>query len=135
VTDLAKIFHTQSEQCCAVELGVTPYTIIGMRMQIFAIAVPPDLFGLVLAVDIHCAWAPIVLLARHEVPTLKKQNPLPGGSQAISERSAAGAGTDNDNVKLIHSLASSIFLFLWNKSARILFQGTSLRALHFFSRD
>jgi hypothetical protein len=71
VTNLAKIFSTQSEQRCPVELGVTPYTIVGMRMQVFAIAVLPDLFGSVLTIDIHCARVPIVLLARHEVSTLE----------------------------------------------------------------
>jgi hypothetical protein len=71
VTNLAEIFFTESEQGCPVELGVTPDTIVSMRMQIFAIAILPDLFGLVLAIDVHCARVPIVLLARHEVSTLK----------------------------------------------------------------
>jgi hypothetical protein len=121
VTNLAKIFFTQSEQRCPVELGVTPYTIVGMRMQIFAIAVPPDLFGLVLAIDIHCAWAPIVLLARHEVPTLKQQNPLPGRSQAIGERPSACAGPDNDDVKLIKVWHAILFCFSKESCANFLF--------------
>jgi hypothetical protein len=71
VMNLAKIFFTQSEQRCPVELGVTPYTIVGMRLQVFAIAVLPDLFGSVLTIDIHCARVPIVLLTRDEISTLE----------------------------------------------------------------
>ena len=71
VTNLAKIFFTQPEQCCPIELGVASYTIVGMRMQMFAIAVLPGLFGLVLTVDIHRARAPIVLLTRDEISTLE----------------------------------------------------------------
>src|SRR5215467_10458526 len=104
-----------------------------MLMQIFAIAVPPDLFGLVLAIDIHCARAPIVLLARHEVPPLKQQNPLPGRSQAIGERPSACAGPDNDDVKLIAAGHGVSFL----EQTRVDFPsipGAPPWALHFFSR-
>ena len=50
--DLAEVLLAQTEERRAVELGVAADVIVGVRMQLLAVAVVPVLLGLVLAFDV-----------------------------------------------------------------------------------
>ena len=54
--------------------------------------------GVVLRLDVDRARVPVVLLARDVVAALENQDALARGRQAIGQRSAAGAGADDDDV-------------------------------------
>ena len=45
--ELAEVLLSEAEQRGAVELGVAAYPIVGMRMQVLPVLVPPMLLGLV----------------------------------------------------------------------------------------
>jgi hypothetical protein len=76
VADLAEIFPAHAEQRRAVEFGVAADLVVGVRVELVAIAVTPHLFRLVLALDVDGARIPVVLLARHVVAALEHENAL-----------------------------------------------------------
>src|SRR5262245_60960440 len=73
--DGAKVFAPQPKKRGAVEFRVAANTVIGMRMEFLPLPVVPDLFGLILAFNVHSPSAPVVLFARHVVTALEQKNP------------------------------------------------------------
>src|SRR5579872_5197974 len=70
-------------------------------MQILPVAVAPNLFGLVLALDVDRARAPVIFLARNVVAALQQEDPLPGRSEFAGKCPTAGAGPDDNHVVMI----------------------------------
>src|ERR1051326_9601765 len=101
MTNLAEIFFAQAEQRRAVKFRVTSDEIVGVRVQLFAVNIAPGFLGVVLAFEVDCARAPIVLLARHVIAPFKQKDSLTGGRKLIGQRAAAGARPDNDYVVVI----------------------------------
>src|SRR5262249_40766235 len=62
---LAKIFFTESEKCSAIKFGIAADIIIGVRMKLATVDVPPKLFGIVAATRIHLQGIPILFFARN----------------------------------------------------------------------
>ena len=56
-----------------------------------AVLVEPGFFRVVVDVDIDDLRVPVVLLARHIVPTLKNENSLARRRQMVSQRASSGA--------------------------------------------
>src|SRR5437016_13632286 len=94
----AEVLAPKPEQCGAVELCVATDTVVGVGVQFLAIAVMPDLFGLVLALDVYGPRAPVVLFARHVVSALQQQNAFASRRELAGECPAAGAGSDDNHV-------------------------------------
>ena len=70
-------------------------------MELLAVFVPPELFSVVLGVNVNGLGIPVVLLARHVVTAFEDQDSLSGGSQVIGKRAASGSRPDDDHVELI----------------------------------
>ena len=49
MADLAEVLFAKAEERRAVELGVAADVVVGVRVQLLAVAIAPDLFGLYLA--------------------------------------------------------------------------------------
>ena len=64
VPELAEVLLAQPEQRRAVELGVAADVVVGVRVELLAVPIAPDLLGLVLALDVDGLRVPVVLLAR-----------------------------------------------------------------------
>ena len=96
--DLAKIFFAQPEKRRAIEFGVAADVVIGVRMQLVPVGVPPKLFGVVAALRIHLQRVPVFFLARHEWPALEQENLLAARSEVVRQSAAACAGTDDDEI-------------------------------------
>jgi hypothetical protein len=94
----AEVLAPEPEQRGALELGVAADAVVGVGVQLLAIAVVPDFFGLVLALDIYGPRAPVVLFARHVISALQQQNASAGRRELAGECPAAGAGPDDHHV-------------------------------------
>src|SRR5215469_4139124 len=101
VANLPEIVPAQAKQCCAVKFRVSAHVIVCMRVQLLAIYVTPQLFRVVLRIDVDGFRIPVVLFASHVVATLKNEDPLARGCQMVCKRSTAGSRSDDDYVKLI----------------------------------
>src|SRR6516225_12137130 len=102
VAQLAEVLLAEAEERRAVELGVASHRVVGVRMERVALAVVPDLLRLVAALDVHPARIPVGLLPGDEVAALEEEDALAGGGQGVSQRPAAGAGADDDDVVAVH---------------------------------
>src|ERR1044071_10061118 len=98
MTNLAEIFFAQAEERRAVKFRVTRDEIVSVRMQLFAVNIAPGFLGVVLAFEVDCARAPIVLLARHVIAPFKQKDFLTRGRGFVGQRAAARARADNDYV-------------------------------------
>src|SRR5712692_5147492 len=101
VPQLAEILVAQPEQRCAIELRVSAYVVVRVRMQRLAIAVAPLFTRVVLRVLDDGARAPVVLLPRYKTAAFENQDPLACGCELIGERAAARACADDDYV-IVH---------------------------------
>src|SRR5207248_2765508 len=70
MTDFAEVLAAQPEQRSTVELRVSTYPVIRVRVEIPAVSVLPELAGLVLAFEIDHPRIPVVLLAADVVAAL-----------------------------------------------------------------
>ena len=70
--DLAKIFFAKTEKRRAIEFSIAADVIIGVRMQLAAVGVPPKLFRVVAAACIHLQRIPVLFLARNEWTSLEQ---------------------------------------------------------------
>ncbi len=61
--DRTEVFFAKPEESSAVELGIAADVVVRMRMKFFAVAVPPSLFRLILALQVDSLAAPVVFLA------------------------------------------------------------------------
>src|SRR5215510_11796494 len=101
MTNLAKIFFPQTKQCCAVKFGVAANVIVRVRMQFLTVRVTPGFLRVVPGFEVNGARAPVVLLARYVITTLKQQNLLAGWRELVSQRAATRACADDDYVVMI----------------------------------
>src|SRR5262249_34973334 len=60
VLEGAEILAPKPEQCCAIKFRIAANAVVGMRVEWIAVAVVPDFFGLVFALDVYDARAPVV---------------------------------------------------------------------------
>src|SRR5919109_3347533 len=70
-------------------------------MQRLAVLVAPDLFGVVLGVDVDGARAPIVFLAWHIVAPFEQQNAFAGRRQGIRKGAASCSGAYDDHIETL----------------------------------
>src|SRR6266849_6343017 len=98
VTNLRKVFFAKPEQRRAVKLRVPSNAVVGVRVQLFAVAIAPDFLGLISALHIDHARIPIRLLARNIISTFQQEDLLARWREFRHERTAAGAGSNDDYV-------------------------------------
>src|SRR5579884_1062886 len=98
MADFAEVFLAQAEEGRAVEFGVSPDVVIGVRMKRFAILVTPGFLGLIPGFDVDGSGIPVFLFAAHIIAALEDQDLFAGRCQRISERASAGAGSNHDYV-------------------------------------
>src|SRR3989441_6238174 len=98
VADFSEVLPAEAEERRPVELRVSTYVVVGVGVERLAALVTPHLFGLVLALDVPRAGAPVVLFARHVVAALEQQDGPARGGQAPGQRPAPGPGPDDDDV-------------------------------------
>src|SRR5262249_31451622 len=98
VTQSAEVLFAQAEQRCPIELGIAADVIVGVRMKFLAVFVEPGFFGVVMRVYVYDLRVPVCLLAGDVVAALQNQDPFPRRRQVVSERPAAGAGSNDDYV-------------------------------------
>src|SRR5215469_9643810 len=101
VANLSEIFLAQPKQCCTVKFRVPAHVIVCMRMQLFAFHVAPQLFRVVLRIDIDGFRIPVVLFASYIVATLQNEDLLARGGQMVCKRSTPGPRSDDDYVELV----------------------------------
>jgi hypothetical protein len=79
-------------------------------MELFAVLIAPDFFGLVPAFEIDGAGIPVVFLARYVIAALQKQDALAARCQFMGQGAAAGAGAYNDHIEMaLHGSVSTPF--------------------------
>src|SRR6185369_2577921 len=71
MTNLTKVFLSQTKESRAVKLRVTANKVIRVRMKLFTFAVAPRLFRVVPALEVYGARAPVVLLTRNVLAALE----------------------------------------------------------------
>src|SRR6185369_11495853 len=99
--NLTEVFFSQTKECGAVKLRVTPDEIIRVRMKFLAFAVAPRFFRVVFAFEVYGARAPVVLFTRNVIAALEEKNLLARGRETVSQRAAARARADDDYVVVI----------------------------------
>ena len=75
-----------------------------------SVLVEPCFLGPIFRFKKNRAGVPVVFLSRQVVAPFQKQNAFAGWSKMIGERSAAGSGADDDDVKMILLRHGSSFL-------------------------
>src|ERR1043166_3150291 len=102
MANLAEVLVAQAEQCGSVEFRIAADVVVRMRMQRLALAIAPHFLRVIPRLDVDRARTPVVLLAAHVVAALEQQDALPRRRQMVGQRSAAGAGADDDHVVMRH---------------------------------
>ena len=98
VLDLAEVLTAKPEERGPVELGVAAHVVVGVGVERLAVAVAPDLLGLVPALEVHRPRAPVGPLARHVVAALEDQDALTPSRQGVQQRAAPRPGADDRDV-------------------------------------
>src|SRR6516225_1286197 len=104
---LSKVLRPQPEESRTVKLCVSTYVVVGVRMEWFAGFVSPDLLRLILPLDVDSAGIPVGFFARDIVAPLEQQDSLAQRRQSVSQRTAACASANDDDVELVVSRHSS----------------------------
>jgi hypothetical protein len=86
MSNLTKVFLSQTKQSGAVELRVTTDEIVRVRMQLLAVAVAPRFFRVVFGLEVYGARAPVVLFTRNVIAAFEEQDLLARGREAVSQR-------------------------------------------------
>src|SRR5438105_9437605 len=113
--DLAEVFSAQAKERRTIEFSISANVVVRVWVQGLSILVSPFFFRLILAFNIDGARIPVRLLARNIVAALQNENAFPRGRQAVDERSAACAGSDDDYVVVfvgVHSVSLAFATFL-----------------------
>src|SRR5581483_360675 len=76
VLDLSEVLPAEPEERGPVELGVAADVVVGVRVKRPALAVTPDLPGLIPCLEVHGPRAPVRLLARHVASALQNEDAL-----------------------------------------------------------
>ena len=98
---LAEVLRTEPEQCCAVELGVSPDVVVDLRLELAAVPVVPALLGEVLRADEHRFGLPVVALSGQERASFQPEHLHAVRGEPVPEGPAARAGPDDDNVVVL----------------------------------
>src|SRR5262249_32982325 len=96
--DLTEVLLAQTEQRCAVKLGVAADVIMDAGLERLAVLAVPGLLGFVFRFEKHRRGVPILLLARQKIAALQYQYSLACRRQSIGECPASRPGADNDDV-------------------------------------
>src|SRR5262245_9512595 len=96
--DLTEVLLAQTEQRCAVKLGVAANVIMDAGLERLAVLAVPGLLGFVFRFKKDRRSVPILLLARQVIAALQYKYSLACGRQSIGERTASRTGADNDDV-------------------------------------
>src|SRR5262245_40886371 len=70
-------------------------------MDILAILVVPHFFRLILSFEVYRPRVPVVFLPRNIAAPFQEQDPLAGGREFMSQGAPAGAGADDDDIKVV----------------------------------
>src|SRR6185369_6721544 len=76
MSNLTKVFFSQTKESSAVKLRVTTNEIIRVRMKLLAQVVAPRLFRVVFRFEIYGARAPVVLLTRNVIAAFEEKDLL-----------------------------------------------------------
>jgi hypothetical protein len=101
MVNLTEVFFPETEQRGAVELSIAADVVISVRMELFAVLVVPNFFGLVFSFEVYGAGIPVVFLPRNIAAPFQEQDALAGGRQLVSQGAPAGASTDNNDIKVV----------------------------------
>src|SRR5262249_28939703 len=98
VFDGTEILAPKPEQRRAIKFRIAANAVVGVGVEWIAVSIVPDFFGLVFALNVYGAGAPVVLLAGHVVTAFQQENPLACRRQLAGESSATRARADDDHV-------------------------------------
>src|SRR6266436_9592863 len=101
MANFAKIFLPKAEERGAVEFGIAPNVVVGVRMERLAVLVAPLFLSLVPGLDINGARIPIGLLPGNIVAPFQDEDAFTGGSEPVHQCSAARSGSDNNYVVVL----------------------------------
>src|SRR5215831_14858647 len=113
MANLSKVLLPETEESRAVEFRVAADVVVRVRVELFPVFVAPDFLRLILAVHVNGPGAPVLLLARHEVPTLEDQDPLPRRGERPEQSSAARPRSDDDRVIVTVRAHESLLAAAW----------------------
>jgi hypothetical protein len=99
VLDLGEVPRPHPHQGRAVEGGVAPDPVVGVRNERMAVLVVPVVPGAVAALDEDRLGAPVLRFARQMLATLEDQDGLAGRGQSLGQGRAPCARTDDDDVE------------------------------------
>ena len=102
VAKLAEVLRAQPVEGGAVELRRPADEVVDLRLERLAVRVVPGVVRDVAVLHEHVLREPVLRLARQPVTALEQQDPLARGSEVPRERPAAGAGSDDDHVVVVH---------------------------------
>jgi hypothetical protein len=94
----SEIVLPQAEKRRSIEFRVPAHVVVRVGMKRLSIGVAPDLFRLVLPLDVHRPGIPVVLLPRHVIAALQEEDFLARTGDPVREGPAAGPGADDDDV-------------------------------------
>src|SRR5881628_3445247 len=106
MTDLSEIFLPQPEKRRAVEFCVAADVVVRVRMELFAIDIPPRLLCLVFALNIHRLRIPVVLFTGNVIAAFDDEDTFTRGGERIRECATARSGSDDDDDEPVHKILS-----------------------------
>src|SRR5881409_562468 len=99
--DLPEVLPAEAEERGAIELGVAAHPVVGVRVQLSTLRVPPYFLGVVFPLEVDRLRTPVVLLAWDVVAALEEQDALTGGGETMRQRSTPRPGPDDDDVEVL----------------------------------
>ena len=120
---LAEVLLAQTVKGRAVHLRRTADVVVDPGLERLAVRVVPGVGGDVAVVHEDRLGEPVLELARQPAATLEKQDALPRRCEVAGERAAAGTGTDDDHVVIVHASSSATAVQNSSRSS-----GTMIRA-------
>src|SRR5262249_39455568 len=109
------ILFAQTVQGRTVHLGGAADAIVHARLERLAVLVVPGVFGYITVLDEHLFGVPVLRFARHPAAAFEQQDLLAGRCQVISQRAAAGAAANDDDI--VGSRHGLLLLHGWRNEA------------------
>ena len=106
VAQLAEILLAQPVERRSVELGGAADAVVDLRLELLAVGIAPRVGGHVAVLDEDLVGRDVLGLAREPAPAFQQQDPLARRGEMTSQRPAARAGSDDDDVVVGHETAS-----------------------------